>query len=326
MTVIPHATLTRRAALSLPAALAALPVRAQSAATVRLIVPFAPGGAIDTIGRFYAQAMGPSLGQNWVVENRTGGNGVIGARAVAAATPDGRTLMFHADAEIVGNHVMRDPGYDSLTDFTPVARVAQGPLVLVGHPSIPARDLPALTAAMRADPSRFAFANSSLGALGHLATEWFKRQVGAADATLVSYRGTAPALNDVLAGSPNLMMAPMLAARPLVQGGQLRAYAVCAPQRSAIAPEIPTGAEGGLPGLNFVVWYGMWGPKNLPEAIVTRLNDAAMAAGRDPEMVRRLAELGCEPVLEDAAGFRRTIAADYARNVEIIRLAGIQPE
>lgn len=308
------------AALALP-----FTARAQGA-NVRLIVPFAPGGAIDAIGRFYAQALAPLLSETWVVENRTGGNGVIGARAVAAATPDGRTLMFHADAHIVAREVMRDPGYDALADFTPIARVAEGPLVLVGHPGIRANDLPGLVALMRARPADFAFANSSLGALGHLATEWFKTEVGAREATLVSYRGTGPALTDVLGGQPSLMMAPMLAALPHVRSGRLRAFAVCARERSAVAPEIPTGAEQGMPSLDFVVWYGMWGPKGMDAGLVARLNGAAQQAGRDPAMRERLASVGCTPVFEDAAGFARTIAADHQRNSGIIRAAGIQPE
>lgn len=315
---------TRRGALAVALAVPGL-ARAQGP-TVRLIVPFAPGGAIDAIGRFYAQAMAPLLNETWVVENRTGGNGVIGARAVAAAAPDGRTLMFHADAHIVAREVMRDPGYDPITDFTPIARVAEGPLVLVGHPSIRARDLPGLVAAMRARPAEFAFANSSLGALGHLATEWFKAEIGAREATLVSYRGTGPAITDVLGGQPNLMMAPMLAALPHIRAGRLIAFAVCARERSAVAPEIPTAAEQGMPGLDFVVWYGMWGPKGMEASLVARLNAAAQAAGRDPAMRERLASVGCTPVFEDAAGFARTITADLARNRAIIRAAGIQPE
>ncbi len=317
----------RRALLGLGAgALAPLPALAQPAGTTRLIVPFAPGGAIDTIGRLYARAIAAALGETWVVENRTGGNGVIGARLVAGAAPDGRTLMFHADAHVVGNLVMRDPGYDARRDFTPVARVAEGPLVLVGHPSVAARTLPELVRDLRAAPDRLSFANSSLGALGHLATEWFKREAGAPNVTVASYRGTAPAIADVLAGNPQLMMAPLLAARPLLEAGRLRAYAICSDARSPIIPAVPTGAEGGMPGLRFVVWYGMWGPRDLPDAVVSRINGAARAAGQEPEMVRRLADLGCEPVIEDAAAFRRTIAGEYERNAAIIRGAGIEPE
>lgn len=316
--------ITRRAAC---AVLAAAPVaaRAQPAIT-RLIVPFAPGGAIDAIGRFYAAAMAPALSESWVVENRTGGNGVIGARAVAAAPLDGRMLMFNADVHIVAQAVMRAPGYDPVADFTPVARVAEGPLVLVGHGGLAPRDLAALAAAIRARPEAFSFANSSLGALGHLATEWFKATIGARDVTVVSYRGTAPALTDVLAGQPNLMMAPMLAVLPHVRSGRLRAYAVAAPARSPVAPEIPTGAEQAMPGLDFVVWYGLWGPRGLPEAVVQRLNAAAQQAGRDEAMARRLAELGCTPLAESAAEFAAVVARDQARNVAILRAAGIEPE
>jgi tripartite-type tricarboxylate transporter receptor subunit TctC len=315
--------ITRRAAL---AALAAPATARAQQPTTRLIVPFAPGGAIDAIGRFYAAALAPALHEAWVVENRTGGNGVIGARAVAAAAPDGRMLMFNADAHIVAQAVMRAPGYDPVADFTPVARVAEGPLVLVGNAALAPRDLPGLIAAIRARQEAFSFANSSLGALGHLATEWFKTEIGARDVTVVSYRGTNPALTDVLTGQPGLMMAPMLAALPHVRSGRLRAYALAATTRSAVAPEIPTGAEQGLPGLDFVVWYGMWGPRGLPAPVVQRLNAAAQAAGREEAMVRRLAELGCVPLLEGPDAFAAVIARDQARNFAIIRAAGIEPE
>ncbi|WP_081757873.1 Bug family tripartite tricarboxylate transporter substrate binding protein [Roseomonas gilardii] len=317
----------RQALLGIAAGvLSARTAEAQTSVTTKLVVPYAPGGAIDTIGRLIARSLATSLGEIWVVENRTGGNGVIGTRLVAGAPPDGHTLMFHADAHIVANLVMRDPGFDARRDFTPVARVAQGPLVLVGHPSLRARTLAELVRDLRAAPDRFSFANSSLGALGHLATEWFKTEIGTPNVTVASYRGTAPAIADVLSGNPQLMMAPLLAARPLVEDGRLRAYAICAANRSPIVPSIPTGAEQGMPGLRFVVWYGMWGQRDLPETVVMRLNDAVRAAVQEPVLVARLAELGCEPVIETAAGFQATVAAEYERNARIIRAAGILPE
>jgi tripartite-type tricarboxylate transporter receptor subunit TctC len=326
-----HRRTLLRSALSLALAAAgggiAGPRRAaaQEARTVRLIVPYAPGGAIDAIGRVFAQRLGPLLGETWVVENRSGGNGVIGAQEVARAAPDGRTLMFSADIHLVARHVMRNVPYDPVADFTPVARAAQGPLVLVGNPGLRPRTLAELVAEAKARPDDYAFANSSLGAMGHLATERFKRLIGV-DLLVVSYRGTAPALNDVVSGQVPLMMAPLLSVVEQVRAGRLRAYAVTAAERSRVAPDVPTAAEAGLPGLEFTVWYAMWGPKGLPPEMVERLNGAVRRVAAMPEVATRLAELGVEPVAEDRAAFARHIQAEYARNTRIIAEAGIQPE
>jgi Tripartite tricarboxylate transporter family receptor len=182
---------------------------AQDGGAVSLVVPYAPGGAIDTIGRIFAQQLSPMLGESWVVLNRSGGNGIIGAQEVARAAPDGHTLMFSADIHLVARQVMSKVPYDPIADFTPVARAAQGPLVLVGSPELRPQTLAELVADAKARPEEYEFANSSLGAMGHLATESFKKLIGA-DLLVVNYRGTAPALNDVLSGQVALMMAPLL--------------------------------------------------------------------------------------------------------------------
>jgi tripartite-type tricarboxylate transporter receptor subunit TctC len=316
--------LPRRALLAaLP--LAATPAFAQER-QVRAVVPFAPGGAIDAVARIFAQRMGPVLGESWVVENRSGANGRVGAEYVSRAAPDGLTLKFNADGHLVANEVMKNLSYDPIADFTPIARCAQGPLVLVGHPRLAAQDLPALVAAMKAKPQDFTFSNSGLGSTGHLATEFFKRRAGAPDAVVAAYRGTGPALNDVMAGSVSLMMAPLLAALPNIQGGKLRAYGLTSPSRSRVAPDIPTMAEGGMPEVAFTVWYGLWGPKGLAPALVQRLNNAARQVAGEEDVARRLAALGTEPVRETPEEVAAVIARDYARAVGIIREAGIEPE
>ena len=161
--------------------------------------------------------------------------------------------------------------------------------------------------------------------MGHLATESFKRRVGA-DTLTVTYRGTAPGLNDVLGGQVALMMAPLLSVLQHTRGGRLTAFGITSAARSAVAPEIPTLIEGGLADFVFTVWYALWGPRALAAEHVARLNAAAQAAARDEDFIRRLAALGTEPVAEDAASFARHIAAEYARNAAIIRDAGIRPE
>jgi tripartite-type tricarboxylate transporter receptor subunit TctC len=316
--------LTRRhvlgAALVLPTAAAA-----QQRRNIRLDVPAAPGGAIDVIGRLFAQRLGEVFGQVWVVENRSGANNTVGAAEVARQPPDGATYLVNADIQLMAKHVMKSVPYDPVADFTPVGRLATAPLVLVGNPGATPRDLPALVAAMKASPDRFTFANSALGSMGHLATEGFKKAAGV-DALLVSYRGTAPAITDLISGATTLMVAPLGSALPHIASGALRGFAVIGGRRATRAPEIPCTAELGYAGLDFTLWYAVWGPKGLPAETVKAMNDAIQAIGREPAMIAKLTEQGAEPVAEDAAAFARFIAAEAQRNAALAREVGIQPE
>jgi tripartite-type tricarboxylate transporter receptor subunit TctC len=301
---------------------------AQGTRPVRLVVPAAPGGAIDVIGRLYAQRLGARGTQPWVVENRAGGNNTIGAAEVARSAADGQTFLVNADIHLMGTRVVRGLPYDPVADFTPIARLATAPLLIVGHPEASrAASLAELAEQMRRDPHHYTLASSGAGSMAHLAAEGLKRQVGAAAAVVAHYRGTAPAINDVVAGNVTLMVAPLLSAQPLVQGGRLRAFALVAAARSAAMPEVPTAAEAGLPGLDFLLWYAVWGPKGLPapaaEALARQLNEI----GREPEIARRLAEMGADAFTEDTpAGFARFLAAEHLKNGRIADAAGIQPE
>jgi len=310
------------------AALLAFPSHAVQAQrrTVRLVVPAAPGGAIDVIGRIYATRLADTLDQTWVVENRSGANNTLGAAEVARAAPDGLTYLVNADIHVMARRVMRSVPYDPIADFTPISRLATAPMVLVGNPRItPEGGVATLTAAMRERPDRFPFANSALGSMGHLATESFKREAKA-DTLVVSYRGTAPAITDVISGSAALMVAPLGSAWPHVEAGRLRAFAIMGPHRAARAPGIPSIAEEGMPGLDFTLWYAVWGPKGLPAAEADRLNATIQAASRDPDIRARLADQGAEPVAEDRAAFARFIEKEAEKNTRIAQMAGIQPE
>ncbi|MFT8245290.1 Bug family tripartite tricarboxylate transporter substrate binding protein [Roseomonas sp. BN140053] len=323
-------TLHRREAaaalLALPALALGRPAAAQNSRPVRVVVPAAPGGAIDVIGRIYATRLSEKTGSPWVTENRSGANNTVGAAEVARSAPDGKTLLINADIQLMAKRVMRAVPYDPITDFTPVARLATAPLVLVGNPAgTPNGDLGALVAAMKAAPDKFAFANSALGSMGHLSTESFKRRAGL-DTLVVSYRGTAPALTDVLAGQTALMVAPLGSALPHLRADRLRAFAVFSPNRSAQAPEIPTTAEAGMPDLQFTLWYGLWGPKGMPAEVVNALNAAVREVGAEPAIRARLTEQGADPVDEDAAGFARFIGTEAERNGRVAQEAGIEPE
>ncbi|WP_161993808.1 Bug family tripartite tricarboxylate transporter substrate binding protein [Muricoccus nepalensis] len=294
---------------------------------VRVVVPYPPGGGIDISGRLFAEAVAPLLGEAWVIENRSGANGSVGSAAVARAEADGRTLLCNSDSHLLARGVMRGVPYDPVADFTPVARLAVSPLVLVGAPGLLPADLPALLADVRANPEKHAFANTSLGTAGHLATEVFRLEAGA-PVLVVSYRGTGPALQDVVGGQTSLMMAPLLSALPLIQAGRLRAYCVTGAKRAAVAPGIPDAAEAGMPSLAPIApWFALWGPKGLPAAQVARVNDAVQAAAGQPEVQRKLAELGGEAVTgESPEAFAALITEAAARGLSILRRAGVQPE
>ena len=317
--------ITRRGlALGLAATtLVSRPAKAQRA-VVRLIVPAAPGGAIDVIGRLYAQRLAVSLNQSWIIENKAGANNTIGAAEVAKAKPDATTFLTNADIQIMARHVMRNVAYDPIDDFTPISRFATSPLVLVGTPAKTPATLNELISAMKAEPDRFTFANSALGSMGHLATESFKLRIGA-DTLLVNYRGTAPALTDVLAGQVPLMVAPLGSALPYIEDGSMRGFAIVSARRSPRLPAIPTADELGVTGLDFMLWYGLWGPKGLSPDTVQRVNAAVQAASKEPEVIDRLTALGAEPVTEDPAAFAKFIADEVERAARVVEEAGIKP-
>ncbi len=320
----------RRNVLAAMAALAASggAARAQGSRPVRLVVPAPPGGAIDVIGRLYAQRLGARLDQTWVIENRAGGNNTIGAAEVARSAPDGSTFLTNADIHLMGKRLTRGLTYDPIDDFTPVGRMATAPLLIVGHPEASrARTLQELAENMRRDPRRYAFSTSGGGSMAHLAAEGVKRRLGAPDVLVAHYRGTAPAINDVVAGNVALMVAPLLSALPLMASGRLRAFAVTSPARSAAAPDVPTVDEAGFPGLHFTLWYAMWAPKGLPAAQAETVSRHLREIGQEPEIARRLAEMGADPFTTDTpASFAAFIAEEHIRNGRIADEAGIQPE
>ena len=297
---------------------------AQQSRSVRLVVPAAAGGNIDVIGRLFADRMKDTLGQSWIVENRPGASNTLGAAEVARAAPDGATLLTNADIHLMARHVMRRVAYDPVADFSPISRLATSPLVLVGHPAKTPGDLAALAAEMKANPDKHTYSNSGLGSMGHLATASFNNSIGV-KAVIVTYRGTAPALTDVLGGQTTLMVAPLGSALQQIEAGGLRAFAVMSERRAAQLPAVPTIAEAGFPGLTFMLWYALWGPKGMAPQLVTELNAAVQAASKHPELTQRLAALGAEPVIETAQAFASFLVAEATRSAEIARVAGIVP-
>jgi tripartite-type tricarboxylate transporter receptor subunit TctC len=298
------------------AAQPAFPTRA-----VKIVVPHAPGGAVDVVARVLAPALGDRLGQNVVVENRAGASGNIGSEFVAHAPPDGHTLLVNASIHVLNRFVFRTLPFDPVADFAPVSLLASGPLLLVTAAAGP-DSAQALIARAKARPGILSFATSGLGSAGHFAEELFKRRAGI-DMITVPYRGSAPALTDLAANQVTAMIDPILSALPGVQGGRLRALGVTSKRRSAIAPDVPTLDEAGLPGFEAYSWYGVWAPKGVSPAIVARLHAAVAEALQQPAVRAPLTADGFEIIASSPAAFATHIAdetARYARLVEDARL------
>lgn len=321
----------RRPLLALAAAgagLAAPAVHAQPAwpaRPVRVIVPFTPGGATDGMARVTTGKLAEKLGQPFIVENRAGANGAVGGQFVAQAAPDGYTLCFSASIQMLARLVMRNPGYDPVTDLAPVVRTGQGPLLLIMNAARAPNTLAELLAAVRASPRDWSFAVSSLGAAGHLATIEFIRQAGV-ELVQVPYRGTAPAVTDTVAGNVQLMFDPILATLPQARDRRVKALAITAPRRSEAAPDIPTAAEAGMPGLDIQSWWGLWGPRALPAEITARIGEVLRTGMFEADVRQRVGTLGIEPLAEVGPDFAAFIRRDFERSEALLRLANFQPE
>jgi tripartite-type tricarboxylate transporter receptor subunit TctC len=291
---------------------------------VRLVVPFAPGGGVDVFARLLAENLNEKKGITVTIENRAGANGTLGASLVQYSPPDGYSLLFSAATHVMARQVMPNVPFDPVADFTPIARVGTAPMLLVMSPNLPPKTIAELLMEARRQPQQWTFATSSLGSPGHIATIAFNKLAGL-NLVIAAYRGTAPGVTDVAAGHVQLMIDPVIALLPMARGGQIKALAITAPERSMLAPEIPTAAESGMPGLEFASWYGVWGPHDLPNDIVLRLNATLNEAALDLANSGRLADLGIVPVVETSEEFARFIAIEVARSADLLRYANFKP-
>jgi len=291
---------------------------------IRIVVPFAAGGGVDIFARLLAEKLKDTRGAALVVENRGGGNGTVGGKAVLQSEPDGYTLLFSAATHVMARHVMRNAPYDPVAEFVPVARVGAAPMLLVSSPKLAHLSISDIVGDATRNPDRWVFAASSLGAPGHIAEVAFNKLAGL-KLMIVPYRGTAPALTDVAAGHVQLMIDPVLALLPMARGGGVNGVAITTARRSTLAPDIPTAGESGMPGLEFSSWYGLWGPRGLPDGVVAWLNAACNEAVQELAASGRLAELGIEPVKETPEEFARFVVEDVKRNAELLRLANFEP-
>lgn len=314
-------SITRRAALGL---VLATPALAQQR-SVRFVVPYPPGGTTDLTGRLIAPRAADVLGQNWVIENRSGANGAVGAEAVARSAPDGATLLYSNEVLTVLPFVQRNVPFDLRADFTPIARTVSIPYVLIGTAALAPQNLAQLLDAIRRTPQEFSFAGSSLGSVGQLATAALWQKLGV-EGTFVSYRGTGPAMNDLISGAVKLFIAPVGPSIPLIRDNRARAYAVTSARREAVLPDVPTLAEAGFPDLVYEGWCGMWGPRGMAGDLVGRLNEAVNRAANEGAIRDRMAGLGLTALNETPQQFGQLIATEIPRNEALVRAARIQPE
>jgi len=292
---------------------------------LKIVVPFAAGGGVDAAARLLGTQLQKQLGVTVVVDNKAGGSGTIGGKAVQAAPADGYTLLFSAATHVLAKQVLSKPPYDPETDFAPVARVGEAPLMLVVSPSKPQSKLVEVIAAVREQPEKWTAAIPASGAPSHLATLLMAQQAQL-KLSFIPYKGTQPALVDVAGGHTDLLLDSMISLQQLAKAGKVKPIAVTSAQRSALAPGVPTFKESGLPNFAYASWYGVWAPRETPPERITALNAAINAAVGELAKSGAWSGLGITPVSESAEQFKRFIAADVAQGAELLKGAGFRPE
>jgi len=294
--------------------------------SIRLIVPFAPGGLADTSARAVAEKLGTRLGQSVVVENRSGASGNIGMQAVAQSPPDGYTLVLGFDGTVVINpHVFKQTGFDVLNDFAPVTKLGDAVLLLVAHPSVPARNIQELIAYEKTKPGTLSYGTSGTGGTPHLAGELLNQRYGT-KLVHVPYKGGGQAVIDVVSGQIPLVFTAVASAQQHVKSGKVNGIGVSSGKRASSLPEVPTFMESGLQDFVVDSWVGILAPAKTPKPIVDRLQRELAAVLKDPEVANRYATLGIEPVGNTPEQFAQQIRADLARWEKVVKQAGIKVE
>ena len=290
---------------------------------IKMIIPYTPGGSIDTVGRLVAAQLQRQLGQAIVIENRPGASGMIGSEAVAKASADGYTLLFNASSQVYLPLVAKNAPYDAIRDFTPIAQVGHVPLIVVANTSLPTSSLRDLVKLAKAKPRTYTWATSGLGTTSHLAEEMI-RHAFKLEMDIVSYKGAVPQLNDVMGGHVSAAVSPMPGAYPFVKAGRLKVLAVTSSKRIPQLPGVPTVAESGLPGFELLSWYGLWGPANLPADITRKLSLEVNKAVREASLKTRFDEIAFETVQSTPEQFKVVIKDEIDKVAGIVKAAGIR--
>lgn len=292
---------------------------------VRIIVPNPPGGTTDVLARLISADLGTRLGQPVVIENRAGASGTIGSDAVAKATPDGHMMvMGHAASHATSPAMIKNLPYDPVKDFAPVTLVASVNNVIIVDPAVPAKSVKELIELARKQPGKLVFGSGGNGAITHLAGEIFKQTAGV-NLTHVPYKGSSQAMADLLGGHIQLMFENLPGAIGNIRGGKLRALAVLSEKRSASFPDLPTIGEAGLPGAEAVSWFGLFTTAGTPKAVVERLNKEVVAVIRSPDMQKKIAEAGADPVGSTSEEFGRLVRSEIQKWGKVIKATGLKP-
>lgn len=313
---------------ALIAAAAAITVSAQTYPTkpVRIIVTFPPGGPTDIVGRALAQKLTETFKQQFIVDNRPGAAGTIGTDIAAKSAPDGHTLLLGTSSGLSLNPALNPKlPYNAFNDFAPVSRLVINPQILVLHPSLPAKSVKELIRLAKSRPGQINYASVGQGSPNHLGIEMLKSMAGI-DMVHIPYKGTSPAVTDLIAGQVSLMFNSMPSVLPHVKAGRLNGIAVGSARRSPAAPDIPTVAESGVKGFEYVTWYGLFAPAATSKEIVTRLNAEVVRILNDPEIAHRLASQGAEPSSTTPGELAKYQRDEHERWKRVIQATGVKLE
>lgn len=293
--------------------------------TITMIVPFAAGGPTDTVARLVAQSMTTSLKQTVIVENVGGAGGTIGAARVAKAAPDGYTLFLHHIGQSTAPTLYRKLSYNAVDDFSPIGLITDVPMTIIARGDFPAKDFKELVAYVKANKNKVTYANAGVGSASHLCGMLFMTAIET-ELTTVPYKGTGPAMNDLLGGQVDFMCDQTTNTTSQIKGGKVKAYAVTTKTRVPSLPNIPTATEAGLPGFEVAVWHGLYAPKGTPKPVIDKVEAALQVALKDPTVKQRFSDLGTEPVSADRAtpeALGAHLKAEIAKWAPIIKKAGV---